>query len=124
MKILDYITTMVINDKKMPAGLTDFAIDPNSDVYAIENGGAIVIFETEKCNQNNTNNNLKYSMYALGVLDRGFVKGANTKEELINDYANLVALGFLNEGGYSSLLTKTLKKQIEALHEYEKESEI
>jgi len=124
MKILDYITMSVMNEKRLPDRLTDFAIDPNSDVYAIENGGVIVIFETEKCNQRNSNKDFKYSMYALGRSDRGFVKGANTKDELISDYANLVALGAMDDTGWSSSLTKTLQKQIAALHEDEKESEL
>ena len=68
---------------------TNFAADPKSEVFAAERGGVVVVFESEKVDQKTKAP--KYSMVALGKLDRGYVKGAETKEELVDDYVQLLA---------------------------------
>jgi len=113
MKILDYITMANLQKQKIPYGLAEFANDINSEVFVIEDGGVVVIAESKKLS-----NKLKdeFSMFALGQLDKGFVKGAETKEELIENYSQLLVHGCVNLTGYSSSLTETLKKNLKNIY--------
>lgn len=117
MNIIDYITTAALTGSEIHRDLANFAKDPQSEVFAVERGGVVVVCESEKVDQKIKAP--KYSMIALGKLDKGYVKGSDKKEELVGDYIKLLSNDELSMTGCSSNLVEILRSKIEKLNQNE-----
>ena len=114
MNILDYLTMAALADKKTPMGLENFARDPKADVYSAERNSVVVICESEKISQKIPE---KYAMSVVDDIRKVFLKGAETKEELVGDYAKLMAMGVIQSNCISSCFVENLRKGLEGLQE-------
>ena len=94
MKILDYITMVRLTKSKMPNGILELSKDIDADVFQLDQEGyAIVICETAKLGTSfPVDEEQKYVMYITGK-DFGWLKMADTKEELVQQYAKLESKG-------------------------------
>lgn len=114
MKILDYITQMSIADKDLcNSDLKKFAKDINAEVFALDSDSVIVICDSKKINENLTSKD-KYVMCVVGPYSKCVVKTAISKEDLIQDYADLVAKGVVqirsSSSNIESIVAKNLRK--------------
>jgi len=110
MKILDYLTFMSINDKKVPGYLQKLAVDTECEVFALESESVIAICDITKLGGLKSGD--KYGMYVMGRWANKIVKTSQSKEELIEDYARLVVEGIVDLTRSSSSIDEKVKKTL------------
>lgn len=113
MKILDYYTIASLTGKAVPDGLDKFAIDEECEVYGLEKDSIIVICNAKNLGFNEIEKeNHNYIMCIIGRWGNGIIKSSETKEELEQDYRQLISKGLFSQTRSSTNIKENVKNAL------------